>query len=131
MLAMSAPHHRALLKEEEMVPINHWEVRYLDDEQGWVRSHRYSNAHEPTDPPPPPAYNTPSPGNAAAFEAAVGLHANDWFNLDGPNAINFADPLDQNFEINLDDPGSILFPDHLNQHLDPMVVPGTHDGNSA
>lgn len=89
MLALSAPQHRAVVTEADMVGIGEWEVRYCDDERGWVRRHRYSDVEQPTDPPPPPGYRTPSPGNPAAFAAEVGIHMdpafdlNDIFNL-GP-----------------------------------------------
>ena len=53
-----------------------------------MRRHRYTNAEEPA-PSPPPNYNTPSPTNPAAFEATVGLHANEWFNLDAPVNVPF------------------------------------------
>ncbi|KAG7292936.1 hypothetical protein NEMBOFW57_002981 [Staphylotrichum longicolle] len=81
MLAMSPSHHRAVTNEEDMVKINDWDLVYQDHLGGWVRRHRYSNFEEPADPPPPPTYETPSPGNQAAFEAGVGLHANKWFDI--------------------------------------------------
>ncbi|KAI1171102.1 hypothetical protein F4777DRAFT_72900 [Nemania sp. FL0916] len=81
MLALSAPENRALKPEANVVPIKEWETRYIDEQRGWVRRHRYSHIEKPTDPPPPPAYQDPSLENAAAFEAAIGLHANEWFNL--------------------------------------------------
>lgn len=81
MLAMSAQ-SRSIVDEGEVVKINAWDTLYLDEERGWVRRHQYSNVEEPTSPPPPPEYMTPSPGNPAAFAAAVGLHANDWFNIE-------------------------------------------------
>ncbi|KAI5864217.1 hypothetical protein GGS23DRAFT_563385 [Durotheca rogersii] len=93
MLAMSAHHHRAIVGEEEMVKINDWDVVYLDEERGWVRRHQYSNVEEPVSPPPPPEYRTPSPGNAAAFAAGAGPHANNWLNI---NPLNDADPSDFN-----------------------------------
>ncbi|KAI1119728.1 hypothetical protein F5Y10DRAFT_273789 [Nemania abortiva] len=86
MLAMSAPYHRAIVEEEEIVRINEWEVRYLDEERGWVRRHKYSNFEEPVDPPSPPVYRSPSPGNAAAnaaaFAAQVGINADPLFDFD-------------------------------------------------
>lgn len=95
MLAMSAPQHRTIVGEEEIIRINEWEVRYLDDERGWVRRHRYSNFEEPADPPPPPVYRSPSPGNvaanAAAFAAQVGINADPLFNLDATADASFDD----------------------------------------
>ncbi len=82
MLAMSDPCHRAIVAEGDMVKINAWDIIYHDDERGWVQRHRYSNFEEPTVPPSPPGYQTPSPGNQAAFAAGAGLHAHDWFDLD-------------------------------------------------
>ncbi|KAI0116471.1 hypothetical protein GGR51DRAFT_574775 [Nemania sp. FL0031] len=86
MLAMSAPHNRAIVDEDEMVRINKWDVCFLDEERGWVRRHGYSNLEEPVEPPSPPAYHTPSPGNAAAnaaaFAAHVGINADPLFSLD-------------------------------------------------
>ncbi|KAF2969475.1 hypothetical protein GQX73_g4135 [Xylaria multiplex] len=95
MLAMSAPHHRVIVRGEEIIRINEWEICYLDEERGWVRRHRYSNFEEPVDPPPPPAYQIPSPGNAAVFEAQVGINADPLFNL---NAAANADSHDFNFD---------------------------------
>jgi hypothetical protein len=100
MLAMSDSHHRAIIAEAEMVGIGDWDVIYLDEERGWVRRHRYSHFEVPTDPPLPPAYQTPSPSNPAAFAAAVGLHANELFNIEDqgganpgfPNLDDFIDP---------------------------------------
>ncbi|KAK3943686.1 hypothetical protein QBC46DRAFT_361700 [Diplogelasinospora grovesii] len=99
MLAMSAPQHRTIVGGgEEIISINEWEVRYLDDdERGWVRRHRYSNFEEPADPPPPPpVYRSPSPGgnvaaNAAAFAAQVGINADPLFNLDATADASFDD----------------------------------------
>ncbi|KAK3395001.1 hypothetical protein B0H63DRAFT_462531 [Podospora didyma] len=79
MLAMAGEHHRPIVHDDEMVKIHEWDILHLDDERGWVRRHKYSNWQEPTDPPPPPAYVTPEPGNPAVFHAAVGLHANVGF----------------------------------------------------
>jgi hypothetical protein len=81
MLALSAPQHRALVTGADVVGIGEWEVRYVDDERGWVRRHRYSNVEQPTDPPPLPVYQTPSPGNPAAFAAAVGIHMDPTFDF--------------------------------------------------
>lgn len=101
MLAMSGHHHRAIVEEEAIVKINEWDVIKLGDDNvhSWVRRHRYSNFEEPTSPPPLPAYTTPSPGNLAAFDAAVGFNANDWLNIDAAaNAdIDNLDPWDFNF----------------------------------
>jgi hypothetical protein len=69
MLAMSAHHHRTIVRVEELVKINHWDVVYLGEERGWGRRHRYSG------------YETPSPGNAEVLEAGAGPHANDWHNV--------------------------------------------------
>jgi hypothetical protein len=70
MLALSRPQHRALVPAADVIGIGGWEKRYIDDEHGWVRRHRYSGVEQPADPPAPPAYQTPSPGNPAA----VGIH---------------------------------------------------------
>ncbi|KAI1073596.1 hypothetical protein F5B20DRAFT_587131 [Whalleya microplaca] len=67
---MSATHHRTIVREEEIIRINEWEFHTPDIERGWVRRHRYSNFEEPADPPPPPVYRSPSPGNVAANAAA-------------------------------------------------------------
>jgi hypothetical protein len=67
MLALSPTQHCALATEEDMVGIDEWEVRYLNDEHGWVRRHRYSDVEQPVDPPPHSASQTPSLGNQAAF----------------------------------------------------------------
>lgn len=94
MLAMSGQHNSALVPEDEMVKIDDWDFVYLDAERGWSRRHRYSNLELPTDPPPPPEYRPPSPGNPAGFQAAVGLHADPAFELhyggtvDSPDADN-------------------------------------------
>jgi hypothetical protein len=89
MLAMSAPKHRAIVREEEMIKINDWAVVCLDEERGWVRRHRYSNVEQPTSPPPP--------GNAAAFAAGAGLHVNDWFGIGTPADGDLANLVDFNF----------------------------------
>ena len=83
MLALSAPGHRALVTEADVVGIREWEVRYVDDERGWVRCHRYSGVEQPADPPPLPGYETPSPGNLAALEAEVGSLVDPTIGLDG------------------------------------------------
>lgn len=98
MLAMSAPHNRALVGEGDVVRINAWEVLHADEERGWVRRHRYSKVEEP-DPSPPPIYNTPSPTNVAALEAAVGLHANEWFNLEAPANVPLPDLFGQDIGL--------------------------------
>lgn len=91
MLALSAPEHRALVTEADMVGIGEWEVRYVDEERGWVRRHRYSDIEQPADPPPPPVYQTPSPGNRAVFTAAVGIHMDPSFGLDGDFDLGYVD----------------------------------------
>lgn len=109
MLAMSAKHHREIVREEQMVRINSWEVTYLDDERGWVGRHQYSNVEEPRSPPPPPDYRTPSPGddagNLAAFEAAIGIHADEWIdhfpndaNVAGEDGMDISVPADNGLE---------------------------------
>ncbi|KAJ2977149.1 hypothetical protein NQ176_g4538 [Zarea fungicola] len=90
MLAMSAQ-SRSIADEREVLKINAWVRLYLDEERGWVRRHQYSRVEEPTSPPPPPEYMTPSPGNPAAFAAAVGLDTNDWFNIDATEENLMAD----------------------------------------
>ncbi|CAM1502363.1 Fc.00g043470.m01.CDS01 [Cosmosporella sp. VM-42] len=88
MLAMSGPHHRAIVEDGEMVKINAWDVVHLDEERGWVRRHRYSSIEVPTSPPPPPQY-TPPLGNATAF---------DWQNNEDPLA-NLVDFGAANFDL--------------------------------
>ncbi len=83
MLAMSASPHRPVVAYDQMADIGEWELRCTDDERGWVRRHRYSNVEQPADPPPPPAYQTPSPGNPAAFAAAVGINMDPLLDLNG------------------------------------------------
>ncbi|KAG6013052.1 hypothetical protein E4U54_007140 [Claviceps lovelessii] len=78
MLAMSRPEHRAILSEDEMVGINEWDIIRLDEHQGWVRRHRYSNFEERIPPPPPPSYYTPSPGNTAALAAGISAQDLEW-----------------------------------------------------
>ncbi|KAI6084608.1 hypothetical protein F4821DRAFT_279999 [Hypoxylon rubiginosum] len=99
MLAMSSRQNRILVKEEEMMRINNWEL--LNDEFGWVRRHTYSKFKEPTDPPPPPPYRPPSPdnaaGNAAVFAAHVGINADPLFDFnDFDLFVNPAEAVDMN-----------------------------------
>ncbi|KAK0738491.1 hypothetical protein B0T18DRAFT_247810 [Schizothecium vesticola] len=68
MLALSPTQHCAMTTKDDMVGIDEWEVRYLNDEHGWVRRHRCSDVEQPVDPPPYPASQTPSLGNQAAFD---------------------------------------------------------------
>lgn len=103
MLALSAPQHRALVAGADVVGIGEWEVRYVDDERGWVRRHRYYHVEQPADPPPPPVYQTPSPGNPAAFAAAVGIHMDPTFDLDGGFDLDaFLHPVSTEGPTNLD-----------------------------
>ncbi|KAH0555810.1 hypothetical protein GP486_006246 [Trichoglossum hirsutum] len=109
MLAMSDPAHRAIIAEDEMAGIGHWDGPiYWEEEQIWIRRHRYSKVEVPTAPPSPPAYEAPSPGNPAAWMAAVGLHADEAFNLEDPGVVNVNDPVptsvnfaDPNLPLNL------------------------------
>lgn len=68
MLALSSTQHRAPASEADMVGIGEWEVRYVNDERGWVRRHRYSNVEQPVDLPPQPASQTLLLGNPAASD---------------------------------------------------------------
>lgn len=122
MLALSAPENRALVAEADVVGIGEWERRYLDEERGWVRRHRYSNVEEPTDPPSPPAYRTPSPGNRAAFEAAVGFHIDPNFDIN-PNF-----DFNPNFAI---DPNNLLFNHDNNALFNPNNAPVNPNNNQA
>ncbi|KAF7546100.1 hypothetical protein G7Z17_g8667 [Cylindrodendrum hubeiense] len=103
MLAMSDPQSRAIIEEREMIKINAWDIAYLNEERGWVRRHRYSGFEEPTNPLPPPTYNTPSPGNMAAFEAGVGLNANnDWPDFADPaNNLSFLGDFDLDADLTM------------------------------
>lgn len=75
MLALSAPHNRAIVDEAEMIEIGSWDTIQSGENLGWMKKHRYSNIEVPCDAPPAPNYQTPSPGNRAAIEAAVGMLA--------------------------------------------------------
>jgi len=117
MLAMSARHHRAIVEEGEMVKIDDWDLVFLGEER-WVLRHRYSNFEKPTNPPSPPAYQTPSPGNAASFAAAVGLLADDQFNIEDPDAAGRVDPNAVHIDAYLNDPNLTNFePDGLDFDL--------------
>lgn len=76
-----------------MIRINEWEIFTPDMDHGWMRRHKYSNFEEPTDPPPPPTYRSPSPdnvaANAAAFAAQVGINADPLFSFDAATGANF------------------------------------------
>ncbi|KAI0004790.1 hypothetical protein F4779DRAFT_59627 [Xylariaceae sp. FL0662B] len=115
MLAMSAPQHRKIVRKEEIIRINEWEVPYFHDERGWVRRHKYSNLEARADPPPPPAYRSPSPDNvnglAAAFAAQVGINADPSFNLDPAGDANFHDFDVDAFlnSVGLGNPGDVNF----------------------
>lgn len=90
MLALSGPHNRVVTRPDRMVNVDGWEpARRDDDEQGWTERHWYSKFERPAV-ESPPAYATPAPddvqGQAAAFQAAVGLNANDDFAID-PNFV--------------------------------------------
>ncbi|KIH91490.1 hypothetical protein SPBR_01804 [Sporothrix brasiliensis 5110] len=74
--------HRALVDTEDIVPINAWDIVWLDEDRGWIRRHRYSAVEEPTDAPPPPPYETPEVDNAAVFAAQVGINGESHFALD-------------------------------------------------
>ncbi|KAI1740357.1 hypothetical protein F4680DRAFT_117067 [Xylaria scruposa] len=80
MLALLDFHYRALVPKADMVGINEWEPAFLDEERGWVYRYRYSKWEERTS-ELPPAYRAPSPGNQAAFEAAVGINMDPDFEL--------------------------------------------------
>ncbi|KAK7428379.1 hypothetical protein QQZ08_005136 [Neonectria magnoliae] len=72
-----AAHHgpRALMPERDVVGIGEWEPRQVDEVNNrWVRRHRYSSFEEPTDPPPPPAYQDLTPGIPAGFAANFAMN---------------------------------------------------------
>ncbi|ERS98102.1 uncharacterized protein SPSK_06404 [Sporothrix schenckii 1099-18] len=87
MLALSDG-HRPLVETKEIVAIDSWERVYLHKERRWVRRHRYSSCEVPADPPPPSAYETPEPGNAATLAADVGANGQNWFDLIDPATID-------------------------------------------
>jgi hypothetical protein len=94
MLAMSDPAHRTIVAEDEIVGIGHWDGPiYREEEQIWIRRHRYSKVEVPTAPPPPPAYETPSPENPAAWAAGVGLHADEALSIEDVGIVNVNDPV--------------------------------------
>ncbi|KAG6006877.1 hypothetical protein E4U21_006596 [Claviceps maximensis] len=66
MLAMSGSEHRVIIREEDIVEVNEWDIVSLDENRGWIRRHRYSNFEEHVSTPPPPSYRSPSPFNLAA-----------------------------------------------------------------
>ncbi|KAI1074295.1 hypothetical protein F5B20DRAFT_564040 [Whalleya microplaca] len=85
MLAISSRSNRRLTCKKDTIGIDHWDVRWYGDDRGWVRRHHYSLVEEPTVPPTPPPYRSPSPANAegvaAAFSAGVGINADPDFDL--------------------------------------------------
>ncbi|KAI1381198.1 hypothetical protein F4677DRAFT_402390 [Hypoxylon crocopeplum] len=95
MLAISSRRNRAIVREEEMIGIDQWETRYIDDERGLVRRHVYSKFEEPIGPRAPPACQDPWPSdvaaNAAAFAAGVGINADQSANLDTATSANSDD----------------------------------------
>ncbi|KAI1120865.1 hypothetical protein F5Y10DRAFT_114139 [Nemania abortiva] len=102
MLAVSDPANRRLVRKEDTIEIDHWDVDLHGDDRGWVRRHHYSRLEEPIEPPPPPAYRSPSPDNAegiaAAFGAEVGINADPAFEGFDLNA----DPAFEDFDLNAD-----------------------------
>jgi len=114
MLGMSSRHNRALVKDEDVVRINRWDVVDLGGDRGWVRRHGYSGFEQPTDPPPNPDGTAPASDNGAAppnpdstasasgnladFAGGVdlGFDENDWLNT-GPDAgIDMPEAVDAN-----------------------------------
>jgi len=120
MLALSPTQHCALVTEDDMVGIDEWEVRYLNDEHGWVRRHQYSNVEQPVDPPPHLASQTPSLGNQAAF----GINPNN--NLPFPPHYNFY------FNFNLGNNQAPVQGGEFNNDLGPWdASPAPADGEGS
>jgi hypothetical protein len=99
--------NRETVAKSDMVPIDAWDTMHTGDERGWVRRHRYSMYEEATNTSAPPAYQTPSPANPAAFAANVGLNGDDWFDLVDPSAVDLA-----TFDPGLPVPGNVNFRAH-------------------
>lgn len=111
MLALSPTQHRALVTQAEMVGIGEWEVHYLDDGRGWVRRHRYSNAEQPVDLPPPPTAFDISPNNNPPFHPNSNSDFIDYNLLFNPNNNNNSNNFNFNFNFGNDDNGdtNLLF----------------------
>lgn len=92
MLALSEG-HRELVEKRDMVPINAWDTVQSAGGSNWLRRHRYSG-YEEIITTPPPAYQTPTPGNEAAFAAGVGINGDPWFDLTNPSAMNMPSAVD-------------------------------------